>query len=96
MIVQTLFPTPITETYRIEVHPLACFQHGYFEEAGPTDFTVCGECFHVFRTEEEFVALHNQWILEAKEMGAFPYDQAPPLHTSAERLFFCPYCLHDL
>lgn len=48
------------------------------------DYTVCGECLHVYRTAEE---LWERYVDGAPE-GTYSA-------RSVDDVFFCPVCMHD-
>jgi hypothetical protein len=62
-----------------------CFFHGH-EPIPDGCYTVCGECWHAYVTEEE--------LLEADAVAAEQVG-APPAAKASE-VTFCPLCLHDL
>lgn len=51
------------------------------------DFKLCGECYHVWRTQAEFENDCRE-LAKSMSMGAMgsPVDLDPP---------FCPLCSHD-
>lgn len=50
------------------------------------DYRVCGECFHVFRTEEELIErASRRWMVGA--------DHSPT--SVADSIAVCPICAHD-
>lgn len=57
-----------------------CHIHGRHEPDQPGDYRACGECFHVFRTDEELETAHEKWGTG---------------HLDAEQIFACPLCTHD-
>ena len=71
------FNTPLPDDW--------CFTHQRREPTTPTTYRVCGECWHVFETEQELVDAANRWDLPPGEQ---PF-------TAGEIIFACPECGHD-
>lgn len=61
-----------------------CFIHHVNEPAPPESFIVCFECGHVYRTPQHLLEVFNR---EKPE-------ECPP-ETDADKIFFCPECIHD-
>lgn len=63
----------------------------------PGDYTACGECGHVWRTEADFIAdvLISRAHFEADYVR---YERAlpPDIAYPPEKQWFCPLCTHDL
>lgn len=64
-----------------------CGIHGVPEPLMSGDFKLCGECYHVWRTQAEFENDCRE-LAKSMSMGAMgsPVDLDPP---------FCPLCSHD-
>lgn len=62
-----------------------CFFHNVEEECTVDSFRVCGECNHVYRTREEFVA---EFAREYAFLGHG--KESVPVHFGV-----CPLCAHD-
>jgi len=56
------------------------------EEEITAESTVCFECGHVFRSDEEILKQYEQSF---KELPHYKPKQ------NADEVFFCPLCLHD-
>lgn len=59
-----------------------CWIHHTDEPVTTGTYIVCGECFHAYQTVDELMAV------EADKFG----DDA---QTDPERMWSCPYCIHD-
>jgi hypothetical protein len=64
-----------------------CFVHGVAEPSLPGDFRACAECWHVWRTEADYLV---DVAARAAEMK-WPM----PKNTDTDDLPFCPLCSHD-
>ena len=58
-----------------------CFWHGY-EPTRPGDYRACGECLHVWRTRDAYVASVHQLCREMR-------------WPEVDELDMCPLCSHD-
>jgi hypothetical protein len=69
-----------------------CWEHDLDEDDAGC-YRRCFECRHVFRTADDLVAVHNAEVagLNARNPGKPPI----PDETGPDRIWFCPYCLHD-
>lgn len=69
-----------------------CLTHNADEAYFPkTDYLVCGECFHVFRTEHELVSTTNAMLAEFARFEGIVFDD----YTSGDDVIACPHCAHD-
>lgn len=66
---------------------IQCFHHGD-EPLYPTDYRLCFECGHVYRTEDELVRAHLEILRSLDEP-----PQEPDHH--GETIYACPLCTHD-
>jgi hypothetical protein len=57
-------------------------------------YQICGECNHVYGTEQDLVDAHNQIITEMNQRMR-PGQSKFGLWTTAEDIYFCHHCLHD-
>lgn len=64
-----------------------CALHNKMEEYD-TESIICGECGHVYRTEDDIV---KEWHETMKDI---PSAQLLNVQTAAQ-VTFCPLCLHD-
>lgn len=53
-------------------------------------YRVCGECGHVYDTEEALIHEEDQWRQRWNAQG----DRWPPV-DDAESILSCPLCAHD-
>jgi hypothetical protein len=73
-----------------------CQIHNAPEPSLPGDYRACGECWHVWRTHEEYVA-----DVAAMDRQMNEYEVAdtgmwgPAWNTDPDELAFCPLCSHD-
>jgi len=63
-----------------------CAVHGH-EPIPPEYYLICGECFHVFVTVEEFVEADRRMSVDCG---------LPNVARDPEEIFACPLCTHDL
>lgn len=83
-----------------------CYIHNQCEPLRPTDYKVCGECFHVFRTEGELIRSHLL-IVQMMSMS-WPFEgmlddrlRLPKILTlsrgdlQGSDIHICPHCVHD-
>lgn len=78
-----VYPEPAKEG-----HPYYCAMHDTLEF--PPDggaFRECGECWHLYATEADLVAATNDLIAQC----GFPV----PAHENADKIYSCPFCIHD-
>lgn len=73
-----------------------CAYHDRDEPSRHGDYRACGECCHVWRTEQEFV----DDVLRARADHAqahlrYEGTPLPPNTTDPRRELFCPLCVHD-
>lgn len=73
-----------------------CWSHNVDELDQPGDYRVCGECWHIFRTEEDLLQA-NKDLLEAMRIATPKHlrYQVPVPEASGERIYSCPFCTHD-
>jgi hypothetical protein len=62
-----------------------CHAHHRDEPDLPGDYRSCGECGHVYRTEADLLAEHNDLAAEIDLTSA----------TSGAEVYTCPLCAHD-
>ena len=62
----------------------SCYKDEPIPETGA--FQVCGECFHVYVTEDDLLASHNRVLAEMGE---------PPRIELGDLRHFCGECIHD-
>lgn len=74
-----------------------CEIHRAYEPSMPGDYKTCGECCHVWRTEQEFIddvfAAHVSYV-----ESALRYDGVivgPTVLGPPSEVAFCPLCAHD-
>lgn len=83
-----------------------CYIHNQCEPLRPTDYKVCGECFHTFRTEGELIRSHllvlqamgMDWPYEGEMDDRGKYPKILTLQPGALRgddIHCCPHCVHD-
>lgn len=61
-----------------------CFMHHVNERIPPDTHIVCFECGHVYATPQALIDTFNR---------EKPDDE--PLEVDADKIFFCPECIHD-
>jgi len=81
-----------------------CYIHNQCEPLRPTDYRVCGECFHVFRTEAELIRSHLL-VLQSLGKHHYPHElddhgRLPKILTYKStikgiEIYTCPHCAHD-
>lgn len=64
-----------------------CYGCGVTHTYQPDDYRVCGECGHLFRTEQDLIDATKRLFVE---MGF-----APELVTGSGGIYSCPQCTHD-
>lgn len=70
-----------------------CQSCGQEQDTGIFAYLVCGECWHVYDTEEDLLRVWRElWIrLDFPEAA-----RADLMAVTAEEIFACPCCAHDL
>ena len=63
----------------------------------PGDYRVCGECGHIFRTEQDLITAEKALLLSfARFYPEGPQrDRALQGHVSGAAVMSCPLCTHD-
>lgn len=71
-----------------------CWAHDVDEPPRAGDHSVCGECFHIFRTADELLAANADRTRELQNA----LELTTPLYpaTDPAQVFACPFCSHDL
>lgn len=83
-----------------------CYIHNQCEPLRKTDYKVCPECSHVFRTESELIRSHllvmqtmsMDWPYEGQmdDHGRYPKILTlQPGTLRGEDIHACPHCVHD-
>lgn len=74
-----------------------CLSCGLDEIDRPGDYRVCGECCHIFRTEQDLLAAERALLQSfAKFYPEGPQrDRALQGHVSGAAVLSCPLCSHD-
>jgi hypothetical protein len=74
-----------------------CAIHRAYEPSAPGDYSACGECLHVWRTEQDFIddvladrVNHAEAMLRYEGIIVDTAAYGPPLEQP-----FCPLCSHD-
>ena len=62
-----------------------CAIHGY-EPLPEKYYLVCGECWHVYVTEQDLMNEHDKLV---EELGLTVFE------VKAEQVHICPLCAHD-
>lgn len=70
-----------------------CAIHGY-EPLNGTEFKVCGECHHAFKTEADLLYEHNKLIAEIA-VTEQNRDLLRNMTPDPRRVYACPLCTHD-
>lgn len=96
--------TTTTHEFTDECGDTHCWWHNVDEPWNDSYYCVCGECFHVYKTEQELVDEYNRVTGEMNAdpdrdkfpaPGAkVPRDPIPP-KTSGDDIHFCQFCMHD-
>ena len=74
-----------------------CYSCNVDEPDRPGDYLVCGECCHIFRTEQDLIDTENKLRLSfAKFYPEGPMRQAATAPvTTGRAIHTCPLCAHD-
>lgn len=76
-----------------------CQFHGVVELTAGT-YLRCPECYHVYTTEKELLDLFNKQRVKAREILEEVFERVTVAHLTAvaqaDKVSFCPLCLHDL
>lgn len=73
-----------------------CVIHGEYEPDQPGDYKACGECCHVWRTEQEFIDdVLNAYSEHAAAMKLFHGTTIGPYEGDPRQDPVCPLCTHD-
>lgn len=70
-----------------------CHVHNMEETDLPGDYRACGECSHIFRTEQELVNAHNEMLRQAR--GRCPSEPWMADAAAGGEITVCPHCTHD-
>lgn len=85
-------PDPCT----CECHEDFCLSHHRREPDLPGDYKVCGECLHVWRTEQEFredeARAFNTYVCSRPDMRDMTIT---PEEVDPTTVYSCPLCTHD-
>ncbi len=81
-----------------------CAWHNVDEPLGETDYLVCGECWHLYRTARDLRREYrrmmrgdwqHEWLL-FKDLRTSAWRRMwRYLTVRADRIHFCPLCAHD-
>lgn len=66
-----------------------CVWHEELEEYDECTYRLCGECGHVYQTPGDLLRI---WRREADQYG---WSWVRRWTRSANKIYFCPLCLHD-
>lgn len=69
-----------------------CYAHNVDEPSRPDDYRTCGECFHVFRTEQELI---EAWLATVAPVIHDGRPTEPVAIPTGEQIYACPHCVHD-
>ena len=69
-----------------EVRPCAIHEKIEVTAGDRSYYTICFECGHVYKTEEELIAWWNH---------EHPSSGSEPWMDNTSEIYFCPLCMHD-
>lgn len=74
-----------------------CWSHCQIEVFTETSLRMCGECWHVFQSEQELIDAYNDNAPKEPLLAPGDTEPTPPPEpvTSVDQIFFCPHCIHD-
>ena len=50
-------------------------------------FIMCAECFHIYKTSQDLLNMHNKMLKEI--------DENYETETDVNKIYSCPCCIHD-